>query len=396
MRGTMEQRGDGRWRVRAYAGREGGKVRWVSRTVAGGKRDAQRALAKLVTELESGQVAADHQLSLGELVDRWLSDIAPHRSVWTMHKYREIAERSVKPALGSVKLVKLSPRMIDAFYGRLTARGLSPTTVRRQHALIHAALERAVKWGLITANPADRATPPALIRRDVTAPSVADVQRLIAGAEADQDEVLAAAIALGAVTGARRGELCALRWSDVDWQRGSLRIARSLSVIRRNVTDGPTKSHQARHVALDETTRALLAARYEHQATLAKQVGVDLSADPYLLSRSADGSFPCLPDGLSHGYERLAKRLGIKGHIHELRHFSATTAIAGGADVRTVAGRLGHTDASVTLRVYAHALEARDRELAGMLGRAVLGPMNGSSQLDKANPPAPPQLEGAR
>ena len=88
--------------------------------------------------------------------------------------------------------------MIDAFYGRLTARGLSPTTVRRQHALIHAALERAVKWGLITANPADRATPPpALIRRDVTAPSVADVQRLIAGAEADQDEVLAAAIALG-------------------------------------------------------------------------------------------------------------------------------------------------------------------------------------------------------
>ena len=395
MRGTMEQRGERRWRIRAYAGREDGKVRWVSRTVAGGKRDAQRALAKLVTELESGQVAADHQLSLGELVDRWLSDIAPHRSAWTMHKYREIADRSVKPALGSVKLAKLSPRQIDTFYSRLTARGLSPASVRRQHALIHAALKRAVNWGLMTANPADRATPPALVRRVVTAPNLAQVQRAIAGAEAEGDEVLATAIALGAVTGARRGELCALRWSDVDWERGLMHIARSLTVIRRNITDGPTKSHQVRRVAMDAATRALLRTRYEQQMALAKQVGVDLCADPYLLARSADGSAPCLPDGLSHGYERLARRLGIKGNMHGLRHFSATTAIAGGADVRTVAGRIGHADASVTLRVYAHALEARDRELATMLGTVVLGPMNGGAQLYNADPPAPTELEGA-
>jgi hypothetical protein len=81
--------------------------------------------------------------------------------------------------------------------------------------------------------------------------------------------------------------------------------------------------------------------------------------------------------------------------MHGLRHFSATTAIAGGADVRTVAGRLGHADASVTLRVYAHALEARDRELATMLGTVVLGPVNGGAQLYKADPPAPTELESA-
>ena len=74
MRGILEQRGEDSWRVRAYAGRQGGKVRWVSRTVTGGKRDAQRALAKLVTEVESGQVTAGHPVSLGELVDRWLDD----------------------------------------------------------------------------------------------------------------------------------------------------------------------------------------------------------------------------------------------------------------------------------------------------------------------------------
>ncbi len=206
--------------------------------------------------------------------------------------------------------------------------------------------------GLIAASPADRATPPALVRRDITAPSVAEVQMLIAGAEADEDEVLATAIALGAVTGAQQRELWTLPWSDVDWERALLRIARSLTVIRRNVTDGPAKSHQVRQFAMDEATRAVLVARQQQHAALAKQVGVDLCTYPYFLSCSADGSAPRLPDGLSHGYERLTKRLGIKGHMHELRHFSATTAIAGAAEVRTVASRLGHADASVTLRVY--------------------------------------------
>lgn len=387
MRGILEQRGDGRWRARVFAGRERGKVRWVSRTVTGSKREAQRALAQLITEVESGQVTTGHQLSLGELIDGWLDDIAPHRSAWTVYKYREIARSSVKPALGSAKLAKLSPRQLDGFYAALTERGLSPASVRRQHALVHAALERAVKWGLIPANPADRATPPPLTYRAVTAPSVANVQSLMAGAEAEGDDVLATAVALGAVTGARRGELCALRWSDVDWERGLLRIARSLTVIRRNVTDGPTKGHQVRQVAIDGAMGTLLAARREQQERLAAQVGVALSTDPYLLSRSADGSAPCLPDGLSHAYERLAKKLGIPGHLHELRHFSATTAIAGGSDIRTVAGRLGHADPSVTLRVYAHALEARDRELATMLSRAVLGPVDGSPKPDQAHIP---------
>jgi integrase len=265
--------------------------------------------------------------------------------------------------------------------------------VLRQHALLHAALGRAVKWGMIASNPADRATPPALTRQTVTTPSLADVQRLIAAAEAGDDPILATAIALGAVTGARRGELCALRWSDVDWERRLLRVARSLTVIRHEVSEGPTKTHQVRQVAIDEVMGAFLLVRRGQQESYAAHLGVPICADPYLLSRSADGSAPCLPDGLSHGYERLAKRLGVVGHLHELRHFAATTAIAGGTDVRTVAGRLGHAGPSITLRMYARALEARDRELAGMLGSAVLGAMNGSAKPYEADPPAPPQLE---
>jgi integrase len=189
----------------------------------------------------------------------------------------------------------------------------------------------------------------------------------------EADPVLAAAIALGAVTGARRGELCALRWSDVDWERRRVRIEQSLTVVQRSWRLGPTKTHQRRDIAIDEAAEAFLSQRRQHQEDYAKEVGVPLVADPFVLSRSADGSTPCLPDGITGGYSRVANRLGIKSHFHELRHFAATAAIAGGMDVRTVAGRLGHADPSVTLRVYAHAMEQRDRELAGLLGSAVFG-----------------------
>ena len=220
------------------------------------------------------------------------------------------------------------------------------------------------------------------------------MQELIAEAE-KTDTVLAMAIALAAITGARRGELCALRWSDVNWSRRTIAIARSLTVVDRQVSEGPTKTHQRRDIAIDDALGAFLARRRGEQERFSGRVGVELVNDPFVLSRSADGSEPCLPDGLSHQYQRLADRMGLSTHFHELRHFAATTAIAGGADVRTVAGRLGHADPSVTLRVYAHALEARDRELAGFLGSIVLGPVDGSPELHEAHPPAPPELESA-
>jgi integrase len=376
MRGIIEARGEGQWRVRAYAGRENGKVRWVSRTVHGGKRVAQTELAKLVAEVEGGEVVASHPVTLGELIDRWLSDIAPHRTLHTMKEYRRIADANVKPALGNIEVSKLTARLIEGFYTSLTKRGLSSASVRRHHALLHAALGRAVKWGVVAANPVDRATPPGLKRPTASAPSVDDVQRLIAEAETIGDHVLACAVALGAVTGARRGELCALRWSDIDWDRRVVRIARSLTVIKRQVTAGPTKTHQVRLVAIDTVLEAFLMARRGQQEEYAASIGAQLCDDPYVLSRTADGAGPCLPDGLTSAYGRLASRLGISGHLHELRHFAATTAIAAGTDVRTVAGRLGHADPSVTLRVYAHALEQRDRELGALLGEAVLGTKN--------------------
>ena len=249
------------------------------------------------------------------------------------------AATNIEPAIGAVRLDKLTGARLDGFYRDLINRGLSPASVKRNHALLHAALGRAVKWGLVPSNPADRATPPqALTRPTVSAPAVGDVQRLLADTET-HSPIVAAAIALAAVTGARRGELCALRWSDVDWGRHILTIARSLTVIDGVATAGDTKTHQRRTIALDDALTAVLARRRADQEAYAAKVGVALVADPFVLSPAADGSTAYNPDTLTDYYKRTAKRLGITTHFHELRHFAATTAIASGADVRTVAGR---------------------------------------------------------
>jgi len=182
---------------------------------------------------------------------------------------------------------------------------------------------------------------------------------------------MATAIFLGAVTGLRRGELCALRWSSVHLEEGLLDVAESLTVIGGQVTVGGTKTHQARRMALDTSAVDAIGRRVAYQRWLAERTGVDLVADPWLLSRRANGADPPLPDGVTQAFSRYCKALGMPYHFHELRHFLATVGVASGQDVRTVAGRLGHADPSMTLRVYAHAQEVTDRELARLVGEAV-------------------------
>jgi len=225
---------------------------------------------------------------------------------------------------------------------------------------------------------------PSVHQAQVNSPPQADLDELIRVAD-ERYPVLACAIRVAATTGIRRGELCALRWSDIDLERGLLTVGRSVTVINGRWSEGPTKTHQVRRLALDGFATGVLRERIRHQKWYADEAHAALVADPFLLSRRADGSEPCLPHGLTVGFARLCKVCGmVKSdtdspmyHWHELRHFSISTAIAAGHDIVGISRRAGHSDVSVTLNVYAHAEDARDREIAGTLGagfRAILPP----------------------
>jgi integrase len=237
------------------------------------------------------------------------------------------------------------------------------------------ALAQGVKSDWLPTNPAGLTTPPKVVQRDVQPPSPEEVAKLI-NAAWDRDPDFGTLLWMAMTTGARRGELCALRWSHVRLEERELLIARNFVVGKGGRREKDTKTHQARRIAMDEATAAVLVEHLERCRTRADVYGCELAAEGYVFSLDPDGRSPRLPDSVSRRMARSARRLGMPGrHLHEFRHYSATQLLAAGVDLRTVAGRLGHGGGgAVTLRVYASFVAAPDRRATELLRSMMLRP----------------------
>ena len=350
-----------------------GKKRWVSRTVRGGKREAERALAALAVEV-GRQDAAPTAATVGELLEQWFAHAQADLSPKTVLETRGFIDRNLTPTVGHVPLGKLKTADIDRVYrvlrerGGQTGAGLAPATVRRIHGILHRALEQGVRWGWIAVNPAGAASPPAVHPPELTPPAPADIAALFSLAR-ERDPELAMFVMLAAATGARRSELVALRWSSVDFKTGAVVIRRGMVVGPAGLVEKDTKTHGIRRVALDPTTVAELSSYRRRQLDRASLCQMKVRADGFVFTSTVDGSTCWRPDSTTRAFNRLCQRAGIEGvRLHDLRHYVATRLIASGVDVRTVAGRLGHRNAATTLNVYSHFVAEADRDAANLLG----------------------------
>jgi integrase len=171
-------------------------------------------------------------------------------------------------------------------------------------------------------------------------------------------------------TGARRGEVCGLRWSDVDDDMAStVTIRRSVASVAGGTVVKETKTRAARRIAVDPETMEALAQRRNRAEELAEACRMPFKSDGFVFTSDPDGSRPLHPDTITGGFQRLRQRAGLDGvRLHDLRHLHATQLLAAGVPVRTVSGRLGHANAATTLNVYGHFLEASDRQAADVIG----------------------------
>ena len=376
MQGSIRRRGADSWQVRVSLGRdpETGRYRYVSRYVHGTKRDAQRAAAELITEVDRGGHREEGRHTVNELLDRWVAHIdAQGRAESTLARYRSCINANIKPRLGSKAINKLGPADLDRYYAQLARADLNPLSIRKSHTILSAAFNQAVRWGWVDTNPVLRSSPPGTRGREIHPPTQDELRRLLEACANDHQD-LGSLIYVAATTGARRGELCGMRWNDIDLDLATVTIARSISDANHLVAVKDTKTHQARRIALDPSTVAVLRAHRQRVDERAAIAGVELSPNAYVWSQDLDAATPYRPDRVTGAFRTLRDHLDLS-HVtfHSLRHFTATTLAAGGVGIRTIAGRLGHANPGITLRTYAHFLDAADREAATAIGDALAG-----------------------
>jgi integrase len=376
MPGSMRQRGEESWQLRVHAGRDSitGRKQYVERTFRGNKREASKALAALVTETDQLAPRATKEGTVGALLNEWLDHAAPSFSPKTVATCRGYIDNPIIPAIGSLSANKLTAAELDRFYRHLLEVGTSngpyaPATIRRVHGIIRRALTQGVRWGWISHNPAIDASPPRVPLRELKPPTPDEVVRLFRLAQ-ESDPDLATFVMLAASSGARRGELIALRWKDIDLERGTLSIERGVVIVNGELIEQGTKTHQSRRITLDATTRGNLALHRSRMEEAAESAETKINADSFVFSETLDGSAPWRPDSTTRAFRSLCQRAGVsRVRLHDLRHYVATRLLTAGVDVRTVAGRLGHRNPSTTLNVYSHFVPESDQEAADALGQ---------------------------
>lgn len=377
--GTMRERSPGRWELRVFAGSdERGKPRQVSRTHYGGVRSAKRALAELEAEVARGKVVSAPRQTAMTIERLAKLHIKERRAEWSPNTLRDregIARRHLIPKLGDRNINKLTTLEVERFVNGMAAE--HPPTARNCLAMLRAMYSDADRWGLLLGrNPARAARPPKVEARAKQAPDLGDVQlvieSLLAGDE--PDTAFATMVRLAVVTGARRGEIAALRWSDVDFDSGVVTIERSIVVVGRQWEVKSTKTNNTKRLPLDAGTMETLRAFRLESRRVAMEFGVAWDEDRWVWSRRPDGAEPWGLGTITHRWRTVADECGLTGvRWHDLRHAMVSQLIAAGFDPSAVAERAGHASTTMTLNVYAHALPVQGQAAADHLGRLLDG-----------------------
>jgi integrase len=332
--------------------------------------DAEAARAEIVRARSAPRAAEGGSITLEHWIRHlWLPTTQRRIKPSTFSSYQSNLENHVLPALGHRSLQELTTEHLDGLYARLGVderkRGsgpLSAKTIHYIHATIHKALDDAVDRGLLSRNPASRATPPRAERREMTVWGPAQLARFLEHAQGTE---LGAVWRLAAMTGMRRGELLGLRWGDVDLIASRVSVRRSAVVSGTEVIESTPKNHRARVIDLDrETAQRLRGYRL-------KQEAVGRREDHDAVAVHTDGT-PIHPDHLSLSFQKLARAAGLpRIRLHDLRHTHATIALKAGISAHIIAERLGHASPAFTLDQYAHVLPGMQAEAAAQIAELV-------------------------
>lgn len=372
MRGTIRQRSKGSWTIQVYAGRDpvSGKKMRIARTVRGTKKEAELALARLISSVETGIDFNATKLTFADYAERWLKSKKKKVRPKTIQRYSDLMRLHVVPVIGSIPLLKLKPLHLEKVYEEASSRGLSPQSILHIHRVLFTALKQAVAWQLIPRNIAEAVTPPRPEHREVEPMTSREVVRIfetVAGTDLEIPTIL------GLGTGMRLGEVLGLRWKDIDLDKKSARIAQTVQETNEGLVFVPPKTHRSRRtVSLPGFVVHALRKHKKEQSERRLVVGSAWHDNDLVIERG-DG-LPVRTSSLSGRFADRMKKEGIKLTFHGLRHGHASLMLAAGVHLKVVSERLGHSTIGITADLYTHVADEVHEAAAASLD-ALLAPM---------------------
>jgi integrase len=377
--GHIRERSPGSWEVRYSLGTEPatGKRRTATKTVTGNRKAAEQELRRALNALDDGEHVEASRLTVRAWFAKWLETIRHEVSPKSHERYSEIVNNFLSPTLGGLLLTKLSATHIHEAYngwaiaGRRDGKpgGLSPLTRRYFHIVLRSALNRALEQQLIIRNPADvfRKRLPKVERKEMMTLNAEQSQRFLDELK-EHRTYWPVMIALS--TGMRRGEILALRWKNVDLDRGVIRVVQSLEQTQAGIRFKDTKSSRSRSVVAPAFAIKELRRLRRTQAEELLVLGNKQNGETLVCCR-VDGR-PLQPRSVTQQFMQLRKRIeGIpRIRFHDFRHSHATQLLASGVHPKVAQERLGHSTITTTMDLYSHVTDTMQSDAALRLDNA--------------------------
>ena len=369
--GNIRKRKDGRWEGRYTAGRDPVTGKQIFKNVLGKTQaEVKEKLQKALAQAKKIDFAKTGKYTVTMWMNELFENAAKIKVRPSSHQtYRGYIDLHIAPNIGNIPLEKLTTMDLQKLYRKLLnqgrvdrveakqqPKGLSAKTVRNINQVISSAMDFAVAQKIIPENPCKAVALPKVEHKEMQTIPAEQLQAFLQEAKATGVYEM---YYIELATGLRRGELLGLKWTDIDWKNGIIKVRRQVARVDGQIVEAPLK-----------TKNSYRAVTISQQAIEVLKQQKEKTNDEYMFPSPNGG--PISPDSVNNMLKRVLARAGIpKVRFHDLRHTFATIALQNGVDIKTVSGMLGHFSAGFTLDTYAHVTTAAQKEAADRMGNVL-------------------------